>query len=105
MKPKYMVHPSQARCIDSPMEQERLAAIGWLIAQVKPRTKMAARMRTLRERRRAEGWVNLTLWFEAQDLAAVRAARLPGETYSQLLVRLVNKQSLSQEILRGDADN
>lgn len=105
MKPKLLAHPSHCRTIDSPAEIERLLAMGWVLAAPKPKTKMAKRMRTLRERRGAEGWVNLTLWFEAQDLAAVRAARLPGETYSQLLVRLVNKQGLSQEILRGDADN
>lgn len=70
---------------------------GWVIAAPKPKTKTAKSMRSLRARRRAEGWVNVTLWFQAPDLAAVRAARLPGETYSQLLVRLVNELGCSSE--------
>lgn len=94
VKPKLLVHPSMARTIDNPAEVERLLAAGWVLAKPKPKTRMASRMRTLRSRRREEGWVNLTLWFMAQDLAAVRAARLPGETYSELVVRLVRKQGL-----------
>lgn len=94
MRPKLLVHPSLARTISSPEEVERLLSQGWVLAKPKPKTRMASRMRTLRSRRREEGWVNLTLWFMAQDLAAVRAARLPGETYAELIVRLVRKQGL-----------
>lgn len=103
-KPQYLVHPSQARTIDNPAEAERLLAMGWVLAKPRPKTKMASRMRAMRRARRAEGWAGLTIWLEAQELAAVRAAKHPGETYSQLLMRLVNKQGLPQEMCRRDAD-
>lgn len=94
MKPKLLVHPSYCRTLDNPVEIERLLSQNWLLASPQPKTTMAKRMRMLRERRRSAGWVNLTLWFEAQDLAAIRATRLPGETYTELIMRLVKKQSL-----------
>jgi hypothetical protein len=93
-KPKMMVHGSYARSISSPEEVERLLAMGWLVAKPKPRTAMAKRMRTLRARRRAEGWQTLLLWMAPEDVAAVKAALLPGESYAELLIRLVQKQSL-----------
>lgn len=94
MRPKMMVHPSQARTIASPMEVERLMAQGWVLAAPKPKTAMAARMRALRARRRAEGWVALTLWVDPEQAAAVKAALLPGETVVEMIIRLVRKQSL-----------
>lgn len=94
MKPKLLVHPSQARTIDNPVEVERLLAMGWVIAASKPKTKMAKRMRTLRAARRAEGWTSLLLWIDAEQQAAISAAKEPGETYVQLLMRLVRQQSL-----------
>lgn len=94
MKPKLLCHPSLSRTISSPEEVERLLAMGWLLGKQKPRTKMAARMRTLREQRRAAGWVALLLWLPPDQAAAVRAARRPGEDYAGLLIRLVRKQSL-----------
>ncbi|TDF77714.1 hypothetical protein [Pseudomonas sp. H9] len=103
MKSKLLVHPSQARTIDNPVEIERLLSQGWLLAKPKPRTATAKSMRALRTKRRADGWVNLTLWFAAQDLAAVRAARLPGETYAGLLVRLLREQGCYEERTLVDA--
>lgn len=96
MKPKFMVHPSQARCIDSPVEQERLAAIGWLIAQAKPKTKDARRMRSLRAQRREAGWLSMYLWFSPEDVTAISSAKRPDESYADLLVRLVRERSLLQ---------
>lgn len=96
MKPKFMVHPSQARCIDNPVEQERLAAIGWLIAQTKPKTKMAGRMRSLRAQRREAGWQSIYMWLDPEQVAAVSSALRPGETYVELLVRLIEERSLPQ---------
>lgn len=93
MKPKMLTHPSYARCIDSPAEVERLLAQGWLIANPKPKTKDARRMRTLRAQRRAAGWANLTLWVDPQQLAAITSAQHPGETVVQMLMRLIEKQS------------
>lgn len=94
MKPKLLVHPSQARTISNPVEQERLLSQGWVIAAPKPRTAMAKRMRSLRARRRAAGWVNLNIWLDAEDLAAVTATQRPGETVAAMIIRLVKKQSL-----------
>jgi hypothetical protein len=94
MKPKLLVHPSQARTISSPEEVERLLSQGWVLAAPKPKTVMAKRMRGLRARRRAEGWTVLTLWMSSEDHAAITAIRRPGETVVQMIIRLVRKQSL-----------
>lgn len=94
MRPKLLVHPSLARTISNPVEIERLLGMGWLIGAPKPKTVMAKRMRLLNNRRRSEGWTTRTLWFSPMDLAAVRAALLPGESYAELFLRLVRKNSL-----------
>ncbi|MDH0707043.1 hypothetical protein N5D53_10995 [Pseudomonas sp. GD03862] len=94
MKPKMMVHGSYARTVSNPTEVERLLAAGWLLAQPKPKTAMAARMRTLRARRRAEGWTVFTLWASGEDADAIRAAQRPGETLVEMIIRLARKQSL-----------
>lgn len=94
VKPKLLVHGSYARTISSPEEVERLLAMGWLLAGAKPKTRMAARMRTLRAQRRAAGWQSLLLFLPPEQVAMVKAALLQGESYAELLVRLVKKQSL-----------
>ncbi|SDO19779.1 hypothetical protein SAMN04489798_2297 [Pseudomonas arsenicoxydans] len=94
LKPKLLVHASQARTIDNPCEVERLLGQGWLLAKPKPKTKMAARMRLLRNRRTVEGWVPLSFWLSPGDVAAVKAALRSNESYAELLIRLVRKQSL-----------
>lgn len=94
MKPKLLVHPSQARTIDNPVEVERLLSMGWLIGKPKPRTKDARRMRLLRDQRRAAGWLSLYLWLSPEEVAAVRALKHPNESYVALLMRLVNERSL-----------
>ncbi|MNE07661.1 hypothetical protein D3C80_1002880 [compost metagenome] len=94
MKPKLLVHPSQARTISNPVEIERLLAQGWVLAKPRPRTAMAKAMRELRAQRRAAGWMVFTLWASAEDAAAVKAALLPGETVVEMIVRLIRKQSL-----------
>jgi len=92
MKPKLLVHQSQARTIDSPVEVERLLAMGWLLAAPKPKTKEARRMRSLRAQRRAAGWTNLTLWVDPEQLAAITSAKRPGETVVQMVMRLIIEQ-------------
>lgn len=95
MKTYRLVRQSAVQTILSPDDAERMLATGdWLIAAPKPKTRMAAKMRLLRNRRSAEGWVALSFWMSAEDLAAVRAALLPNESYAELLIRLVRKQSL-----------
>lgn len=92
MKPKLMVHPSYARTISSPEEQERLLALEWVIALPKPKTKDARRMRSLRAQRRDAGWANLTLWVDPEQLAAITSAKRPGETVVGLIMRLIKEQ-------------
>lgn len=95
MRPKLLVHGSQARTINNPEEVERLLSQGWLMAAPKPRTADAKRVRTLRAQRRAAGWLSLYLWLTPEQAAAVRAALLPGESYAELLIRLLEGQSSS----------
>lgn len=94
MRSKMLVHPSQARTIGNPVEIERLLAQGWVLAAPKPKTATAKRMRSLRARRRAEGWLSLYLWLPPGDVAAVTAVKRPGESYVALLVRLAKERSL-----------
>ncbi|MFK0090176.1 hypothetical protein ACIQUS_23135 [Pseudomonas sp. NPDC090755] len=94
MRAKLLVHGSYARTISSPEEVERLLGMGWLLAKAKPRTAMAARMRTLRAQRRAAGWQSLLLFLPPEEAALVKAALRQGESYADLLIRLVRKQSL-----------
>ncbi|MNY08640.1 hypothetical protein D3C86_1415040 [compost metagenome] len=93
-KPKLLVHPSQCRTIDNPVEIERLLSQNWLLAKPRPKTGMAKRMRLLRAHRRAEGWLSLLLWLSPDQAAAVKAALRKNESYAELLIRLVRKQSL-----------
>lgn len=95
MKTYRLVRQSQVMTVLSPDDAERMLATGdWLIAAPKPRSKTAARMRKLNNCRRAEGWTTRTLWFSPENLAAIKAALLPGETYAELFMRLVRKNSL-----------
>lgn len=94
MKAKLLVHGSYARSITSPVEVARLLSQGWLLAMPKPRTKSAARMRMLREQRRSAGWLSLYLWLSPDEVEAITAVKRRGESYADLLMRLVNKQSL-----------
>lgn len=94
MKSKLLVHPSQARTISNPVEIERLFTQGWVLAAPKPKTKMARRMRSLRQQRRLAGWLSVYLWLSPEQVATVRALKRPGESYAALLVRLVNERSL-----------
>lgn len=99
-----MVHPSYGRTVTSPDDIERLRAQGWLVANPKPRTKMAKRMRELRQQRAKAGWLSLKLWLAPEHVALVKAARRPGEDYAGLLVRLIqNQQGLHvNELVDGD---
>ncbi|MHA6232733.1 hypothetical protein [Pseudomonas fluorescens group sp. PF-69] len=94
MKTYRLVRESQVRCIDSPTQAEAMLASDYLLVRPRARGKDAKRMRELNNHRRAEGWTTRTLWFSPMDLAAVRAALLPGETYAELFLRLVRKNSL-----------
>ncbi len=95
MKTYRLVRQSAVQTVLSSDDAERMLATGdWLIAAPKPRTKMAARMRALNNRRRSQGWSTRTLWFSPDDLAAVRAALNPGESFVELFMRLVKKDSL-----------
>lgn len=91
MKAYRLVRHSQVLTVLSPADAERMLATGdYVLASPKPKSKTAKSMRSLRARRRAEGWLQLDLWLPPDTVAAVKAAKLPGETYEALLVRLVN---------------
>ena len=90
-KPQYLVSPSQARCISSREEVERLLAMGWLLAKPKPRTKRAAELRAERARRRAEGWLSMLIWLSPEDAALVKSLKRPDEDYAAMLVRLARR--------------
>lgn len=94
MKPKLLVHPSQARTISSPVEQERLLAQGWVLAAPKAKTKDAKRMRSQRQQRRLAGWLSIYFWLSPEEVAAVTAIKRQGESYAALLVRLTKERSL-----------
>jgi hypothetical protein len=93
-KPKLLVHPSQCRTIENPVEVERLLNQNWLLAKPRPKTEMAKRMRLLRAQRRDQGWLSLLLWIPPDQIAELKAALRPNEGYAELLIRLVRKQSL-----------
>lgn len=94
MKPKLLARRCHVLTVDSPEQVERMLAGDFMLVQVKARTKMAATMRRLNAKRRAEGWTTRTLWFSPEQLAMLKAALLPGETYAELVMRLVIKNSL-----------
>ncbi len=96
MKAYRLVRQSQVQTILSPDDAERMLATGDYVtagATPKHRGKNAKRMRSLRQQRRAAGWLVLDFWLNPIQAAAVRAALLPNETYAELLIRLVRKQS------------
>lgn len=105
MKPKMMVHGSLARCISSPEEVERLLSQGWLIGAPKAKSKFAKNVRTLRAKRRDEGWLQIDMWLPPDVIALVKSARLPAESYGALLVRLVKLLGQSDENHIVDAHN
>lgn len=96
MKEFLMARESQVQTILSPADAERMLATDYL--RVVPRSKVcggnAKRMRLLRRARRAEGWLVLDFWLAPDQAIAVKAALQPGETYAELLIRLVRKQSV-----------
>lgn len=105
MRAKLLVHGSQARCISSPQEVERLLSMGWVLAMPAPRTPTAKRMRDLRAKRRGAGWQSLLLWLPPDQVAIVKAALRPNESYAELLTRLVQEQSLIRKKPQVDEYN
>ena len=95
MKTYRLVRQSAVLTVLSPDDAERQLATGdWRMAMPRPRSKTAKTMRELNNRRRAAGWTTRTLWFSPEQLAALKAALLPGETYAELVDRLIRKNSL-----------
>jgi hypothetical protein len=52
-------------------------------------------MRELRRARRAEGWTSFTLWISPEQMAVIKSAKRAGETYVELLVRLIEEEQRS----------
>jgi hypothetical protein len=94
MKPKFLVRKSTARCVSSPAQVEEMLRSGdWLLAAPPPRTETAKTMRVLRAKRRAEGWLSLSLWVDPEQRALIKAAKKPGESVVELFMRLIKQQS------------
>ncbi|WP_141234427.1 hypothetical protein [Pseudomonas sp. Irchel s3b6] len=96
MKAFLMARESQVQTILSPADAEQMLATDYLrvVPRPKARGKDAKRMRLLRRQRQAEGWLSLDLWLSPDEVAAVTAIKRPGETYAELLVRLVKERGL-----------
>jgi len=95
MKAILLARQSQVLTVTSPADAERYLATDYLrvIPRSQGRGKNAKRMRSLRQQRRADGWLVLDFWLPPDQAIAVKAALLPNETYAELLIRLVRKQS------------
>lgn len=92
MKPKQLARRCHVLTVDSPEQIERMLAGDFLLVQPKARTKSATRMRKLRAERRDAGWLLLELWADPEQVAAISSALRPGETYLDLLLRLLDEQ-------------
>lgn len=97
MKSKTMVHPYHARTVESAAEQERLLQQGWVFTAVKPKTKQAKRMRTLRQQRLVAGWYRADFMLEPWQILLVNSVRMPGETFAELVTRLAEEHCLRSE--------
>lgn len=96
MKAFLLARQSQVVTVLSPTDAEQMLATDYLrvMPRLKSHGKDAMRMRSLRRARRIEGWLSLNLWLSPEDVAAVTAIKRPGETYAELLVRLVKERGL-----------
>ncbi|MFJ3367608.1 hypothetical protein [Pseudomonas sp. NPDC086251] len=96
MKAFLLARQSQVVTVLSPDDAEKMLASDYLrvMPRIKARGKDAKRMRNLRRARRVEGWLSLNLWLSPGDVAAVKAIKRPGESYAELLVRLVKERGL-----------
>lgn len=88
MKGTKMAHPSQVREITSPADIERYLANGWCELK-QPVSQNARKQRLYRQRRKSLGQKRITAYLDNADAEALLAARVPGETVGQLLVRLL----------------
>lgn len=96
MKEFLMARQSQVVTITSPVQAEQMLATDYLrvVPRPKARGKDAKRMRLLRRQRQAEGWLSIDLWLAPELVILVTAIKRSGESYSELLVRLVKERGL-----------
>ncbi|MFG0320996.1 hypothetical protein ACF8EF_01430 [Pseudomonas sp. zjy_15] len=95
MKEILLVRQSQVLTVLNPTDAERMLATDYLrvMPRLKPRGN-AKRMRLMRRARLAAGWLSVKFWLSPDEAALVKAAKRHGETYAQLLVRLINERGL-----------
>ncbi|WP_104960906.1 hypothetical protein [Pseudomonas sp. XWY-1] len=96
MKEFLLARQSQVVSVLSPDDAERMLTSGDYLT-VAPRLKPhgnAKRMRLMRRERLAAGWLSVKFWLSPDEAALVKAAKRSGETYVQLLVRLINERGL-----------
>lgn len=87
MKLIKLAHPSQVRSVPEG-ELDRLLAQGWVEIK-RPVNANARKQRVFRQRRKLLGQKRITAYLDSGDADALLAARLPGESVAQLLVRLL----------------
>ncbi|UVJ46219.1 hypothetical protein NVV94_12165 [Pseudomonas sp. LS1212] len=86
-----LAHPSQCREV-GPGDLDRLLQQGWV--ELKGTVNRNARkQRVFRLRRKALGQKRIAAYLDMADAEALLAARLPGETVAQLLMRLLRASS------------
>lgn len=96
MKLIKLAHPSQVRSVPEG-ELDRLLGQGWV--EIKPvPSKRAIIYRKLRQRRKLLGEKRITAYLSAADAEALLAARLPGESVAQLLMRLLRFYGDSSQV-------
>ncbi|UVJ45067.1 hypothetical protein NVV94_05655 [Pseudomonas sp. LS1212] len=91
MKLVKLAHPSQVREV-GPGDLDRLLAQGWVEIK-KPVNRNARKQRLFRQRRKLLGQKRIAAYLDMADAEALLAARLPGETVAQLLMRLLRVNS------------
>lgn len=87
-----LAHPSQCREILSEVDIDRLLAQGWCELK-KPVNQNARKQRLFRQRRKLLGQKRIAAYLDYADAEALLAARLPGESVAQLLMRLLRASS------------
>lgn len=87
MKHVKLAHPSQCREIPE-NELDRLLAQGWV--EIKKQVNANARkQRQFRQRQKLTGYRRFAVYLSDAEFQELIAAKLTGETFAQLLIRLL----------------
>lgn len=89
MKEYLLARRGQVYSVTSTAELERRLQQGWMLVQPVARSGRASPMRAMRQKRLTEGWRRLDFSIEPWQAELVDLVRKAGETYSELLTRLL----------------